>query len=136
MGLFCQATMGADKTDKEFSREEVKAHTNREDVWFVIHNKVYDITKFLDDHPGGEEVMLDKGGQDATHDFEDLHHSQEARKQMEEFMVGKIREEDIIEDTAGGGGGGGGGGGMGVNLVLALAVLGGAVAYYFMTQQP
>ena len=59
--------MGADKTDKEFSREEVKVHTNREDVWFVIHNKVYDITKFLDDHPGGEEVMLDKGGEPRKH---------------------------------------------------------------------
>ena len=33
-------------------------------MWMIISNKVYDVTKYLEDHPGGEEVLLDKGGMD------------------------------------------------------------------------
>ena len=32
----------------------------------VIKGKAYDVTKFLDEHPGGEEVLLDMAGKDAT----------------------------------------------------------------------
>lgn len=32
---------------KFFSMDEVKKHNQPTDVWFVIHDKVYDVTKFL-----------------------------------------------------------------------------------------
>ena len=32
--------------------------------------KVYDVTPFMDDHPGGGEIMLSAAGKDATNDFE------------------------------------------------------------------
>ena len=35
-------------------------------IWIVIHDKVYDITKFLDEHPGGEEILIKNAGADAT----------------------------------------------------------------------
>ena len=35
---------------------EVAKHKSQDDVWMVIHNKIYDVTKYLDDHPGGMEV--------------------------------------------------------------------------------
>ena len=47
---------------KSFEPEEVQKHTNEKSLWVVIHNKVYDITDFLEEHPGGEEVMLEHGG--------------------------------------------------------------------------
>ncbi|KDO61157.1 hypothetical protein CISIN_1g045035mg, partial [Citrus sinensis] len=36
---------------------------------------VYEVTKFLEDHPGGDEVFLSVTGKDATDDFEDVGHS-------------------------------------------------------------
>ncbi|KAL8660105.1 MAG: hypothetical protein Q9226_000097 [Calogaya cf. arnoldii] len=40
---------------------------------------------------GGEEVLLDVGGQDATEAFEDVGHSDEARKTLEAMEKGKLK---------------------------------------------
>lgn len=59
----------------------------------VIHDKVYDTTSFVDEHPGGEEVLLDVGGQDATEAFEDVGHSDEAREILEGLLVGTLKRQ-------------------------------------------
>merc|ERR1712113_406996 len=65
--------MGED--DKQYSLEEVESHNigrgPDKSVWMVIHDKVYDVTKFLDEHPGGEEILIESAGKDATEAFED-----------------------------------------------------------------
>lgn len=43
---------------------------------------------------GGEEVLLDVGGQDATEAFEDVGHSDEAREILEGLLVGKLKREE------------------------------------------
>ncbi|RYO88685.1 hypothetical protein DL766_006714 [Monosporascus sp. MC13-8B] len=57
---------------------EAARHQTKNDLWLIIHNKVYDVTKFMDEHPGGEDVLLDQAGQDASSAFEDVGHSDEA----------------------------------------------------------
>lgn len=74
--------------------EEVKQHNNRDSVWFVIHNKVYDVTKFMDEHPGGEEVLLEQAGKDATEIFEDVSHSADAKDLMKNYLVGELSENE------------------------------------------
>ena len=44
-------------------------------------------------HSGGEEVLLDVGGQDATEAFEDVGHSDEAREILEGLLVGKLERK-------------------------------------------
>jgi hypothetical protein len=39
---------------------------------FLRFNKVYDVSKFLDEHPGGDQIMLDVAGKDVTSEFEVL----------------------------------------------------------------
>jgi cytochrome b involved in lipid metabolism len=46
---------------------------------------------FVDEHPGGEEVLLDVGGQDSTEAFEDVGHSDEAREILEGLLVGNLK---------------------------------------------
>ena len=43
------------------------------------------------DTSGGEEVLLDVGGQDATEAFEDVGHSDEAREILEGLLIGKLK---------------------------------------------
>lgn len=48
------------------------------------------MTAFLDEHPGGSEIMVDVTGRDATDDFEDVVHSSTARKQLEGMYIGDL----------------------------------------------
>ncbi|KAK2970552.1 hypothetical protein RJ640_000937 [Escallonia rubra] len=65
----------------------------------IVLEQVYDVTKFLDDHPGGDEVLLSATGKDATDDFEDVDHSSSARAMMDEFFVGEIDTATIPSKT-------------------------------------
>jgi cytochrome b involved in lipid metabolism len=56
--------------------------------------KVYDVTKYLDDHPGGAEVMLDVAGQDADEFFEDIGHSNDARAELKKYYIGDYKIDD------------------------------------------
>ncbi|KAI9310130.1 cytochrome b5 [Dichotomocladium elegans] len=75
-----------------YSSQDVAKHSSANDMWVVIHNKVYDITKFVQEHPGGEEVLLDEAGKDATESFEDIGHSDEAREILEKYLIGELDE--------------------------------------------
>ncbi|KAF7147379.1 hypothetical protein RHSIM_Rhsim03G0212700 [Rhododendron simsii] len=75
---------------KVHSFEEVNKHNKTKDCWLVISGKVYDVTPFMDDHPGGDEVLLSATGKDATDDFEDVGHSDSAREMMDKYYIGNI----------------------------------------------
>jgi len=78
---------------KEYTYADVSSHSGKKDLLMVIHDKVYDTTAFVDEHPGGEEVLLDVGGQDATEAFEDVGHSDEAREILEGLLVGELKRQ-------------------------------------------
>ncbi|KAG8387334.1 hypothetical protein BUALT_Bualt02G0010700 [Buddleja alternifolia] len=84
---------------KVFTLAEVSEHNTNKDCWLVIDGKVYDVTKFLEDHPGGDEVLVSSTGKDATDDFEDVGHSATAKAMMEEFYVGDINTSTIPTKT-------------------------------------
>jgi len=82
---------------KKYSWEEVGKHRSKDSTWLIIHNKVYDVTKFLEEHPGGEEVLLENSGKDATEQFEDVGHSTDAREMMKDYLIGEIEEVKKVE---------------------------------------
>ncbi|KAG2333064.1 hypothetical protein Bca52824_004244 [Brassica carinata] len=82
-------------SEKVFSYSEVSQHNKRNDCWLIISGKVYDVTTFMDDHPGGDEVLLSSAGKDATFDFEDVGHSDDARALMEEYYIGEIDSSTV-----------------------------------------
>eukprot|EP01018_Ginkgo_biloba_P002266 Gb_33282 [translate_table: standard] len=55
---------------KVFTMNQVSLHKRREDCWFVIGGKVYDVTKFLEEHPGGEEVLIEVSGEILSYFFQ------------------------------------------------------------------
>lgn len=72
----------------------VRKHDSPEDLWMVIHNKVYDISSFALKHPGGIEVLVDCGGVDATEAFDDVGHSERAVMMLEPYYKGELAYED------------------------------------------
>lgn len=84
---------------KYYTLEEIRAHNMSNDTWLIIHDKVYDITGFLEEHPGGEEVLLEQAGADATESFEDVGHSTDAREMLEQYLVGELHMDDRRKET-------------------------------------
>jgi len=47
----------------------VASHSTAEDFWCILHGKVYDLTAYLDYHPGGSEILLPFAGKDISAPF-------------------------------------------------------------------
>eukprot|EP00927_Polykrikos_kofoidii_P040825 TRINITY_DN34827_c0_g1_i1.p1 TRINITY_DN34827_c0_g1~~TRINITY_DN34827_c0_g1_i1.p1 ORF type:complete len:1003 (-),score=130.78 TRINITY_DN34827_c0_g1_i1:24-2645(-) len=61
------------------------------EIWVAIDDSAYNITNFLMEHPGGETVLREHAGKDASEAFHRARHSPSAKIQMLRFMVGPIR---------------------------------------------
>ncbi|KAI0065255.1 fatty acid-2 hydroxylase [Artomyces pyxidatus] len=85
-----------------FTLLDVEEHNNEGSCWITYKGKVFDVTKFLPDHPGGEEFLLKFAGQDveeAMKDVEEHEHSDSAYAVLEEFLIGRIGAgESVVSD--------------------------------------
>ncbi|KAH7726256.1 cytochrome b5 [Aphelenchoides avenae] len=77
---------------KQFTREEVMEHSSTDSYWIIIGKYVYDITKFLEEHPGGSEVLMGTPGEDRLDDFEAIGHSSDAVEMREQYLIGELVE--------------------------------------------
>ncbi|KAL4869913.1 hypothetical protein BDV12DRAFT_167061 [Aspergillus spectabilis] len=55
------------------SVQDVISHNTPEDCWVVIQDEIWDLTTFLNEHPGGASVILECAGRDATEAFLGIH---------------------------------------------------------------
>ncbi|XP_012152315.1 cytochrome b5 isoform X2 [Megachile rotundata] len=85
---------------KLYTRAEVANHVESDKLWLIINNKVYDVTDFYREHPGGEEVLLEQNGKDVTEIFEDIGHSSDARQMMESYKIGEIVKSERTKGNA------------------------------------
>ncbi|XP_074142206.1 cytochrome b5 type B isoform X2 [Sminthopsis crassicaudata] len=51
------------------------------------------------DHPGGEEVLIEQGGRDATESFEDVGHSVDAKDMLKQYYIGEVHPSDRKEKS-------------------------------------
>ncbi|KAG5048198.1 hypothetical protein GLYMA_04G044300v4 [Glycine max] len=58
---------------------------------------VLDVTKFLEEHPGGEEVILEVAGKDATKEFDVIGHSKAAQNMVLKYQVGVLQGATVQE---------------------------------------
>lgn len=72
-----------------YTKEEVSKHNSRESAWIIVDGKVYDCTRYLDEHPGGAASILLTAGQDASDEFNDIH-SQHAKQMLADYEIGVL----------------------------------------------
>jgi cytochrome b involved in lipid metabolism len=77
---------------KTFTAQEVKKHSSEGDLWIIIDNAVYDMSRFIDMHPGGVQPILEYAGKDATDAFYGLHR-QEVLIKYDRFKIGLIENQ-------------------------------------------
>ena len=71
-----------------YTEEEVNEHNTTDSCWCIANNNVYDVTAFLNKHPGGKFVLLSKAGTNVTTQY--AWHSSHAKKLWEKYKIGKI----------------------------------------------
>ncbi|KAJ7484762.1 oxidoreductase [Mycena latifolia] len=87
-----------------YTAEDVAAHNSQASCWLSRRGKVYNVSKFINDHPGGDDIILKYAGKDvegamAGKDGEQHEHSDAAYEMLEEYQVGKLgTAESILRD--------------------------------------
>lgn len=84
------------------TRESVASHNSGDDLWIIVDHKVYDLTDFVDAHPGGSVVLEQFAGQDATTAFYNLHRH-EVLQRYDEFCIGTLEGEkaEVVDPKPG-----------------------------------
>lgn len=71
-----------------YTATEVATHSSASSCWLILDAKVYDVTKFIPSHPGGNDIL--KGcGKDATKMFSK--HPESAKAMKEQFYIGDLK---------------------------------------------
>uniref|UniRef100_A0A2K6BD52 Cytochrome b5 n=1 Tax=Macaca nemestrina TaxID=9545 RepID=A0A2K6BD52_MACNE len=70
---------------KYYTLKEIQKHNHSNSTWLILHHKVYDLTKFLEEHPAGG---------DTTENFEDVGHSTDAREMSKTYIIGELHPDD------------------------------------------
>ncbi|EDR09262.1 fatty acid-2 hydroxylase [Laccaria bicolor S238N-H82] len=82
-----------------YTVEDVASHSNASSCWISRAGKVYDVSGFLNDHPGGDDLILNHAGKDvgdAMRDEDEHVHSESAYEMLEEYLIGRIGAEESI----------------------------------------
>ena len=82
------------------TKKEVETHNNSKSCYVTIDEKVYDVTAFLDDHPGGGELILEYAGKDIKEIMKDEvshFHSESAYEILDDSLVGFMPDDPVIK---------------------------------------
>ena len=64
-----------------------------------INGKIYDLTDYIDEHPGGSDVIEYYKDCDCTQDFKDIGHSEEAIEQLKKYYIKDGKLKDKFDST-------------------------------------
>lgn len=91
--------MAIQKRFRIFTSEDVQAHNSTSSCWVSRNGKVYDVTSFLYDHPGGHELILKQAGKNIEGVMENKNeheHSESAYDMLEELVIGRLGTDTSI----------------------------------------
>lgn len=120
---------------KTFSLDECRTHVDDKSCWLVVHGKVYDVTDFLEEHPGGYDIIVQAAGKDATQDFEEIGHSKSARDMLEKYLIGSFAGGDSAPTRSSSAAAASKSGSSTLSLLLPLLMIAAALLVNFYLSQ-
>lgn len=85
-------TTSTTPTEKSYLMTEVSLHNNKTSCWTTVGQNVYDVTTWINKHPGGEQAILQLCGKDGTELFTKQHGGQkQAEAVLQSFLIGKLQ---------------------------------------------
>lgn len=91
------------RTLPTLSRSEIESHNTAKSCYVTLGNNVYDVTDFLDSHPGGAELVLEYAGKDVADILKDeaSHtHSDTAYEVLDDSLVGFVASDKSTNGSA------------------------------------
>jgi 4-hydroxysphinganine ceramide fatty acyl 2-hydroxylase len=88
-----------------FSQADIESHNTAKSCYVTIGSKVYDVTSFIDDHPGGGDLILEYAGQDVGEIMKDAishDHSEAAYEILDDCHIGFVSESPEQKPVANG----------------------------------
>ena len=80
----------------KYTLAEVAKHCTRDDAWIIIDERVYDVTRFIDRHPGGVGPVVNLAGKDCTDVFANYHAARIYKQMLPGFLIGEMEEGEIV----------------------------------------
>ncbi|XP_055854818.1 cytochrome b5 reductase 4 isoform X2 [Episyrphus balteatus] len=79
------------------SLKELSKHCTNDDAWMAIRGNVYNITRYMDFHPGGPEELMRGVGKDATKLFEEVHAWVNYEQLLKKCLVGPLQNVITVD---------------------------------------
>ncbi|XP_067150147.1 cytochrome b5 reductase 4 isoform X2 [Apteryx mantelli] len=74
----------------EVTEDELAKHNKKEDCWICIRGLVYNVTPYMEYHPGGEDELMQAAGTDGTDLFDQVHRWVNYESMLKECLVGRM----------------------------------------------
>jgi cytochrome b involved in lipid metabolism len=85
------ATVAPSVAPASYTMAQVKANKSAAKCWSVINEKVYDLTAWINAHPGGDDAIISLCGTDGTQDFLAMHRNQsKPESRLSAFLLGPL----------------------------------------------
>lgn len=79
----------------EYTRKDVAQHNSRDSLWLILKREtgffVYDLTSYIDEHPGGDAILSNAGG-DSTDSFFGPQHPPRVLDLIDDYCIGRLAE--------------------------------------------
>ncbi|CAG7984736.1 unnamed protein product [Penicillium olsonii] len=82
---------------KVLSAQQISEHKTSEDCWVVVNNQVWDVTDFLEEHPGGSNIILKYAGSDATKAYSEVHAPSVMKNNLDAEKLKGVLDESTID---------------------------------------
>ncbi|XP_068258511.1 cytochrome b5 reductase 4 isoform X1 [Nyctibius grandis] len=79
----------------EVTEDELAKHNKKEDCWICIRGLVYNVTPYMEYHPGGEDELMKAAGTDGTDLFDQVHRWVNYESMLKECLVGRMAVKPI-----------------------------------------
>jgi cytochrome b involved in lipid metabolism len=76
---------------KKFNISEINIHNKKSDAWVVVDNYILDVTKFIDNHPGGPELFNNRLGTDISDIWHKYHHNNIMKDWFDNLLIGILK---------------------------------------------
>ncbi|KAL6079363.1 Cytochrome b5 heme-binding domain-containing protein [Balamuthia mandrillaris] len=89
------ASKGTSPALRKITPSELRKHKDEKDAWTVLNGRVYNITDYLDFHPGGKAILLRSAGKDCTKLFYATHQWVHGDQLLRACQVGVLVPEPV-----------------------------------------